>query len=255
MSRFVVGATWDDAPHLTKEAKDSLWNSIPPYQRDARAKGVPQLGAGAIYPIPEAEIKVKPFEIPKYWPRAFGMDVGWNKTAGLWGALDPQSGVTYFYSEYYKGEAEPVVHAQGWRDRGLWIPGRIDPAARGRSQVDGKRLIELYRKQKLLLDTAMNAVETGLLEMWTALSTGRVKVFETLSYFFAEYRLYQRDEKGRVKKQKDHLMDCMRYVRGDGTSWWVTKPIGWQDDGTIEAQEPTRLAYDEGSKGLGWMAG
>ena len=39
--QLLVTATWDDAPHLTKEQKDELWASIPPYQRDARAKGVP----------------------------------------------------------------------------------------------------------------------------------------------------------------------------------------------------------------------
>jgi hypothetical protein len=255
VSRFVVGATWDDCGHLTQAAKDALWQSIPEYQRDARAKGIPQLGAGAIYPIPEAEIKVKPFEIPKYWPRGFGMDVGFKRTAGIWGALDPQSGVKYLYSEYYKGEAEPIIHARGWKDRGLWIPGRIDPASNASSQIDGRRLIEIYRREGLLLENAANAVESGILEVWTGLSTGKIKVFDLLTNFFAEYRLYQRDEKGRVKKQRDHLMDAMRYLLGAGTGWWATKPLGWQDDGHIEAPEPTRLTYDEGSKGLGWMAG
>ena len=47
-SKFLIQATWDDAPHLTKEQKDKLWAALPPHQRDARSKGVPQLGAGAI---------------------------------------------------------------------------------------------------------------------------------------------------------------------------------------------------------------
>jgi hypothetical protein len=33
--------------------------------------------------------------IPDSWPRAFGMDVGWNRTAVVWGARDPGSGVIY----------------------------------------------------------------------------------------------------------------------------------------------------------------
>jgi phage terminase large subunit-like protein len=44
---------WDDVPHLDAKSKQELLNSIPPYQRDARSKGVPQLGSGAIYPISE----------------------------------------------------------------------------------------------------------------------------------------------------------------------------------------------------------
>jgi phage terminase large subunit-like protein len=53
-SKAVVSATWDDVPHLTQQAKDDLWRAIPPFQRDARSKGLPQLGAGLIYPMPEA---------------------------------------------------------------------------------------------------------------------------------------------------------------------------------------------------------
>ena len=47
----MVTVTWDDVPHLTKEAKDELWRSLPPFQRDARSKGVPQLGSGVIYSL------------------------------------------------------------------------------------------------------------------------------------------------------------------------------------------------------------
>jgi hypothetical protein len=73
-------------PHLSAEQKAELWGSIPPYQRDARSKGIPQLGSGAIYPVPESEIVVDPFEIPLHWPRGYGLDVGWNRTAAIWGA-------------------------------------------------------------------------------------------------------------------------------------------------------------------------
>jgi phage terminase large subunit-like protein len=47
--KIVITATWDDVPHLTQAAKDELFASIPSYQRDARTKGIPQLGSGAIY--------------------------------------------------------------------------------------------------------------------------------------------------------------------------------------------------------------
>ena len=41
------------------------------------------LGVGAIYPIDEPEIIVPDRAMPDSWPRAFGMDVGWNRTAVL----------------------------------------------------------------------------------------------------------------------------------------------------------------------------
>jgi hypothetical protein len=76
MSKFVVGATWDDVRHLSAEQKAALWGSIPPYRRDARSKGIPQLGSGAIYPVPESEIVVDPFELPPHWPRGSSGDDG-----------------------------------------------------------------------------------------------------------------------------------------------------------------------------------
>ena len=96
--KFAVQATWDDVPHLTPEAKAELLASIPPYQREARSKGVPQLGSGAIYQVPESDIVVADFAIPDHFPKVFGLDVGWNKTAVVWGARDNESGVIYLYS-------------------------------------------------------------------------------------------------------------------------------------------------------------
>jgi phage terminase large subunit-like protein len=209
--KFVVSATWDDVPHLSAAAKEELYASIPPYQRDARSKGVPQLGSGAIYPIPESEIIVKPFEIPKFWPKAYGMDVGWNRTACVWGAYDRDSGVRYLFSEHYRGQAEPSVHAHAISARGVWIPGAIDPAARGRNQDDGAQLLQQYTDLGLQLTKAQNAVEAGIYEVWQGLSSGKLKVFENLQHWRAEYRIYRRDEKGRVVKEHDHLMDGTRY--------------------------------------------
>jgi phage terminase large subunit-like protein len=223
-TRFVCMATWDDAPHLSEQDRKELWDSIPPYQRDARAKGVPQLGSGAIYPVPESEITCDPFEIPAHWPRAYGMDVGWNRTAAVWGALDRESSTLYLYSEHYQGQAEPSVHAHAIRSRGEWIPGVIDPAARGRNQGDGQQLIAAYRDLGLDIVPADNAVESGLYAVWQRLSAGRLKVFRTMQNWLGEYRLYRRDEKGRVVKERDHLMDATRYLVMSGLQRATTKP-------------------------------
>lgn len=212
MSKYVVMATWDDVPHLSEDQKAALIASIPPYQRDARSKGVPQLGSGAIFPVPETEITCAPIELPKFWPRSYGLDVGWNRTAVAWGALDPDSDILYLYAEYYRGQAEPSTHAAAIRARGEWMQGVIDPAARGRGQKDGEQLLQNYLDLGLNLSLAKNAVVAGLDEMWMRLSTGRLKVFSHLQNWLAEYRLYRRDEKGNIVKASDHLMDATRYL-------------------------------------------
>ena len=211
-TKFTIMATWDDAPHLDEKSKAELWNSIPPYQRDARSKGIPQLGSGAIYPVPESDFTVAPFAIPDFWPRGYGMDVGWNFTAATWGALDRENDVLYLTHVYKRGQAEPTIHASAIKAPGDWIPGAIDPAARGRSQKDGTQLIQDYRDLGLKLQVAENAVESGLYSVWERMSTGRLKVFKSLGEWFTEFRLYRRDEKGRVVKENDHLMDCTRYL-------------------------------------------
>jgi phage terminase large subunit-like protein len=209
---FVVTATWDDAPHLTAEAKAELWESIPPHLRAARTRGVPQLGSGAIFPLGEEEFVVEPMAIPPHWAKAYALDVGWNKTACLWGALDRETDTLVLYDELYSGQSEPPVHAAAIRARGKWIRGVIDPASRGRQQADGQQLYVKYLDLGLLLSPANNAVEAGLFEVWSRLSTGRLKVFSSLRNWLAEYRLYRRDDHGKVVKERDHLMDCMRYL-------------------------------------------
>lgn len=225
MSRAVVMAGWNDVPHISDAEKADLLKSIPAYQRDARTKGIPQLGKGAIYPIEESEIIVEPFEIPHHFPRAYALDVGWNKTAAIWGAYDRESDCWYLYSEHYRGHAEPSVHAKAIRARGKWIPGCIDPAARGRTQDDGTVLIDQYRENGLELYLAENALESGLLEVFERMSTGRLKIFSTLRNFFAEFRIYRRDENGKIVKSPDHLLDTARYLIMTGRDIMTNEPV------------------------------
>lgn len=227
-------AGWDDVPHLSQKARDTLYESIPPYQRDARSKGIPQLGSGAIYPVPESEIVVPDMEIPRHWPRGYGFDVGWNKTAAIFGALDRDSDILYLYSEHYMGEAQPAVHAAAIRARGPWIPGRIDPASRGRGQRDGEQLLQDYNDLGLDLLPAVNAVESGLYKVWMRLSTGRLKVFKSCQSWLGEFRIYRRDDKGKIVKKDDHAMDATRYLvqECEQNDFMITKPIPQNMNGT-----------------------
>ena len=69
-SRYMVNAGWDDVPHLDEKAKRELLESTPPYLQDAVSKGLPSLGAGAVWPIALSDVLVDPFPIPPHWPRA-----------------------------------------------------------------------------------------------------------------------------------------------------------------------------------------
>lgn len=211
-SRYTVTCGWDDVPHLDEKTKAELLESTMPYLRDARSKGIPSLGSGAIYPIPVSEIICDPFRIPDHWKRGYGLDVGWKRTAAIWIAEDPLDGTRYAYAEYYRGDAIPSIHAEAIKLRGDWILGAIDPASRGRGQDDGQRLFEQYAALGLNLVPADNSVDAGIYQLWSRLETQRFKVFNTLQNFLAEYRIYRRDEKGRIVKENDHAMDAGRYA-------------------------------------------
>ena len=199
-------------PHLSESVKSEMMAAMEPHTREARTKGVPVLGAGVIYPVPESVVLCDPFELPSFWPRAYGMDVGWNRTACIWGAWDRTSDTIYCYREHYMGQAAPAVHASAIRHPDPWIPGAIDPASAGSSQHDGQKLRQEYVKLGLDLVDADNAVEAGIHACYQRMVSGRLKVFRTLRNWTSEFRIYRRDENGKIVKSNDHIMDATRYL-------------------------------------------
>lgn len=244
-ARLLVGATWDDAPHLSDEVKIRLLASIPAYQRDARAKGIPQLGSGAIYPFPESSIKVVDFEIPRHWPRGFGFDCALSgATAAVWGALDRETSTLYVYSVYKRAQAETAVHAEAFAARGLWIPCVGDAA--DVVDEDRTRYIDRYRRHGFTVELPDKAVESGIQDVYDRLSASSLKVFASCEPWFAEFRIYQRDTRGRVLKQNDHLMDATRYLVRSGLSRMKVQPVP-RPARTIRSIDQRKGA------GLGWM--
>lgn len=233
--RFSVIVGWEDVPHMSADEKARLEAALAPHERDARMRGIPSLGSGAIYPVAETEIICQPFEIPAWYRRCYGLDVGWNRTAAVWAAYDYERDIVFLDSEHYQGADKPVVHAQGIKARGSWIPGVIDPASRGRGQHDGEQLFKTYQQLGLNLTVADNAVESGLYAVWERLSTGRLKVFSTLEHWLGEFRIYRRDDKGRVVKDNDHLMDATRYVVMSGLPIASSKPFALLRDNELPA--------------------
>jgi hypothetical protein len=211
-SRAVIQAGWVDAPWLGPEVIERMRRNTPPHLVEARMHGYPSLGSGNIYPVPLEDVLVDPFEIPPHFKHMYALDVGWNRTACLWAAINPDDGTIYLYSEHYQAETLPELHAIAIKNRGDWMAGVIDPASRGRSQSDGSKLIDIYRRAGLKIVEAKNEVESGLYNVWQLLEVGKLKIFRTLKNTQKEYMIYRRDEDGRIIKANDHLMDCMRYI-------------------------------------------
>jgi len=211
----VTTCGWEHAPHLSLKVREEMLALLPPHQRLARSQGIPQLGSGAIYPIDIDSITMQSFEIPKHWKRLSALDVGWKRTAACWLAVNPDDDNVYVYSEHYVGEALPVSHTESIKARnpkGAIIPTVIDSAAHGRSQIDGQNLFDLYKNLGLDLHNANKAVESGIYEVWSLFNSGKLKITSNCTHLLSELKTYRRDDKGKIVKSNDHLMDCLRYA-------------------------------------------
>jgi hypothetical protein len=117
--------------------------------------------------------------------------------------------------------------------------GVIDPATRGRSQVDGTKLYTLYKQLGLKLFLAKNEREAGISALAQRFSTGKAKVFSTLKDFQKEYMLYRRDTRGKVVDENDHLMDCARYVVNN-----MNRMSSHRPNGPVPGLTYTETKYD-----------
>jgi hypothetical protein len=215
---FCVQAGWDDVPHLSSEQKRALLSSYPEHERDARAKGVPMLGSGAVYPIDEARITCTPIAIPKHWPQIVGLDFGWDHpTAAARLAWDRDADVIYVTHCYRRAKEVPVIHAAAIKSWGAWLPVAWPHDGLQHDKGSGVQLAQQYRDQGLKMlpeqashDEGGNGVEAGIMEILERMRTDRFKVFAGLNDWFEEFRTYHRAD-GQIVKERDDVMAATRY--------------------------------------------
>lgn len=222
-SRVIVTCSWDEIPHLTEEWKRNTLANTAMYLRDSVRTGIPSRGQGAVYPTMEKDFVIDPIPLAAHWLRIWGMDGGYHNTAALWAAYDRDAGVAYVVCDYKAGgEGTDVgIHATRFmaRNRAFGfekMPGVGDASAI--SQLDGKKMIDEYRKYGLELRLATKSVDTGIAKVLSWLNDGKLKVFSTCEKLLDEYRSYsyKMDDEGKptnsIVKINDHIMDVIRYI-------------------------------------------
>jgi hypothetical protein len=235
-SKWRTEAGWDDAPHLGEKEKAEQLAACPIHLREARSKGIPSQGAGSIYPFAVDSIKIDPMVMPPHFRRGYALDDGWDVTAVLFFARDPDQDILYVTSELYLKEHKPnqvaplVLMRANWTtstgfntQRTAQMPGVGDAARKDR---DGAQIIDTYRNLGMSdLVLADKPVEAGIYDVQMRLATGRLKIFSTCTNTLWEYQRYHRNEKGEVVKRDDHAMDCLRYgSRPSALQRMIAKP-------------------------------
>ena len=223
--KFYMHASWDDNPHLTEETKTNMRKNYKPHELEAREKGIPTIGEGMVYQIPESVYLVTPFEIPSHWSRFNGMDVGWeDPTAVVFMAHDRESDCVYVYKEYKVNHQTPETHSSILTTMGLdWIPTICDPASNMRSQDEGVTIMSKYHAAGIPIIKGKRTRETSIQEIMQRINTDRLKVFSNCRKFMDELRVYSRDMKGKVINGNDHLMNAWEYAILEGMRYGKTK--------------------------------
>lgn len=218
MTRHVTFMTIEDAEHYTPERRAEIVEGYLPHEREARAKGIPVLGSGRIFPVEESKIVVDPIAIPAHWPQINGLDFGYDHPfAAINLAWDRESDCIYLCKEYAERESTPVVHAASVKPWGKWVPCAWPHDGLQHDKGSGVVLKTQYEEQglEMLSEKAEwpeggNSVEAGVIDMLDRMKTGRLKVFSSLTGWLAEFRLYHRDT-GQIVKIKDDRISASRY--------------------------------------------
>ena len=218
--RAVVTMTIEDALHYTPEERKRIVDAYPEHERDARAKGIPILGSGRIYPVAESAICCRPIPIPDYWPRIAGIDFGWDHpTAAVEIVWNRDADTVYVIREHRLSKSTATQHAAALRQWGEGLPFAWPHDGLQHDKASGEQLARQYKKAglKMLGDRATfpdgtSGVEAGINELLQRMQSGRFKVFEALCpQWLEEFRMYHRED-GKVVKEYDDLLDATRYA-------------------------------------------
>ena len=216
----LVQFTIMDAEHYTEAEKKAIVDSYPEHEREARAKGIPILGSGRVFPIPEEDIKEPHISIiPKHWRLINGLDFGWDHPqAAVQLAHDPDNDVIHVVRGIRKRKAIPAEIAIPIKKWGDNIPTAWPHDGYQHDKGSGKQLADQYKDAgiAMLADHAThekggNGVEAGIMDMIERMRSGRFKVDETIVDWFEEFRLYHRKD-GKIVKLQDDILCATRYA-------------------------------------------
>ncbi len=219
--RHVTHMTIDDALHIPEESRARIIEGFAPHERDARARGIPTLGSGRIFPVPESGLVIDAgeFNAPSHWVWIGGIDFGWDHpTAAVKCCWDRDTDTFYVLNAYRRREATPLIHTGALKPWGGWLPWAWPHDGLQHDKTSGHQLSEQYElhglnmlPEKATHSDGSNSVEAGLMEMLDAMNTGRFKVAAHLEDWWDEFRQYHRKD-GKVVKEYDDLMCATRYA-------------------------------------------
>jgi hypothetical protein len=216
----------EEARHISEERREELAASYSDAERETRIEGTPQLGAGPVFPIELLPSIIKPVDldhIPSYCKHIVGIDFGYRGGfAAVLLAWAPDTADHFVVDSFMMQQANALQHTQ--RIFSMCRYFRIQVAyphdAFQADKGSGITLAAQYRAYGLnmLPKHATNhgstnfAVEPGIAELKELMTLGKLTIGGHNLELIEQVRMLHRDEDYKIVKQRDHLVDALRYA-------------------------------------------
>jgi phage terminase large subunit-like protein len=215
-----------EAKHITAERRAELASEYSEVEKETRLEGTPQLGAGPIFPIellPSIITTFNPDNLPSWARHVVGIDFG---IAGGFAAVliawAHDTGDIWVIDSFLMQHSSALYHTQRIHSmcRGLRIPISYPHDGHVRDLGSGLALAAQYKnfganmlpKHATNHGTNENKVEPGLQEIRELMFCGKLHIAGHNTELIEQMRTYHRDQDFRVVKERDHLIDAMRYA-------------------------------------------
>lgn len=216
--RVVVNMQIEDAKHIPAEERQKIIDGYLPHEREARVRGVPLLGSGAVFVMPEgAVVEPRIEQIPKEWVKIWGIDFGIDHPfAGALLLWDRETDIIHIHHAFRMPDKFPIDHAAAMKPIGIEVPVAWPQDGTAREKSGGGPLHLLYSAQglRMLHEHATwpdggRSTEAGVLEMQERERGGKLKYASHLSDLLEERRFYHRKD-GQLVKIKDDIISAVR---------------------------------------------
>lgn len=249
-----VRVSWDDLPEydpwgdpfFLKRDREQLLRDYLPHERDARTRGIPVMGTGAVFPLldwPTYKSSDVDFDTMPHLERVISLDLGLINDATVisFMARDTRENVIYLHRQVViKGrtEALPDNYIQYLMDRNTYgTPIALPPDASrpGVYTLTSESVRETFEAHGLNVirnpifnppdaqGRTTNNKAYGINLMRQAMEKGQFKIHESCREFLDEAGSYYIDERGKFS-DPDDCIDSARYgflalIQGWGETW------------------------------------
>lgn len=221
-SQFFMQKGWNDAPHMDEVKKERLLASYPEYQRAMRSTGTPMLGHGRIYDLSDDFVLCDMPDVQPHWFILDGMDFGWDHPQAHIQLIEDRESETFYVTKAFK--ARKISANDAWGATKIWsedIPTAwpSDGLQHEKGRDDSVQQKVHYERAGFKMLSAHAtwpeggvSVESGIYAIGDLARKGKFKIVRGLPDIMDEWRQYHRDEKGRIVKANDDILDGMRYA-------------------------------------------